>query len=69
MSEAEDVLKCNLSNKRYRFIYNLYQSSGLPWVYGGEYVEFVRLVKEVVESWIKVGLQVYFVFDGLWSPC
>ncbi|KAF8897081.1 hypothetical protein CPB84DRAFT_1837008 [Gymnopilus junonius] len=46
------------------FIYNLYQSSGLPWVYGGEYVEFVRLVKEVVESWIKVGLQVYFVFDG-----
>ncbi|KAF8967929.1 hypothetical protein BDZ97DRAFT_1916502 [Flammula alnicola] len=46
------------------FIYDLYQSSNLPWVYGGEYVEFVRLVKNVVESWIKVGLQVYFVFDG-----
>ncbi|PPQ76786.1 hypothetical protein CVT26_001753 [Gymnopilus dilepis] len=46
------------------FIYNLYQSSGLPWVYGGEYVEFVRLIKEVVEAWIAVGLQVYFVFDG-----
>ncbi|KAF9485956.1 PIN domain-like protein [Pholiota conissans] len=46
------------------FIYDLYQSSNLPWVYGGEYVEFVRLVKSVVESWIRVGLKVYFVFDG-----
>ncbi|KDR75736.1 hypothetical protein GALMADRAFT_248404 [Galerina marginata CBS 339.88] len=46
------------------FIYNLYQTSGLPWVYGGEYVEFGRLVKVVVESWIQVGFQVYFVFDG-----
>ncbi|KJA28957.1 hypothetical protein HYPSUDRAFT_33419 [Hypholoma sublateritium FD-334 SS-4] len=46
------------------FIYDVYQSSSLPWVYGGEYIEFVHQVKNVVESWIKVGLQVYFVFDG-----
>lgn len=46
------------------FIYDLYNHSNLPWVYGGEYNEFVQLVKKVVESWIKVGLQVYFVFDG-----
>ncbi|KAJ3502552.1 hypothetical protein NLJ89_g8837 [Agrocybe chaxingu] len=46
------------------FIYDLYNSHHLPWVYGGEYAEFERLVKTVVESWIRVGLQVYFVFDG-----
>ncbi|KAF5322051.1 hypothetical protein D9619_001924 [Psilocybe cf. subviscida] len=46
------------------FIYDLYQHSGLPWVYGGEYIEFVRLVKNVVEAWIKIGFHVYFVFDG-----
>ncbi|KAF8176516.1 hypothetical protein BJ912DRAFT_986797 [Pholiota molesta] len=46
------------------FIYDLYQSSNLPWVYGGEYIEFVRLVKNVAQSWIRVGLKVYFVFDG-----
>ncbi|KAH9485037.1 hypothetical protein JR316_0001943 [Psilocybe cubensis] len=46
------------------FIYDLYQSSRLPWVYGGEYIEFVRLVQIVVQAWIKAGLEVHFVFDG-----
>ncbi|KAJ3536014.1 hypothetical protein NMY22_g6229 [Coprinellus aureogranulatus] len=46
------------------FIYTLYHQSELPWVYGGEYQEFYRLVKTVVEAWIHVGLQVHFVFDG-----
>lgn len=48
------------------FIYDLYNNSNLPWVYGGEYSEFTNLVKTVIQAWIKVGLQVYFVFDGMW---
>ncbi|CAK5282415.1 unnamed protein product [Mycena citricolor] len=48
------------------FIYDLYRSSGLPWVYGGEYAAFGRLVRTVVEAWVRVGLEVSFVFDG---PC
>lgn len=47
------------------FIYDLYNNSNLPWVYGGEYSEFTNLVKTVVQAWIKAGLQVYFVFDGM----
>lgn len=47
-----------------RFIYNLYITSNLPWVYGGEYDQFSRLIKTVVQAWINFGLQVYFVFDG-----
>jgi hypothetical protein len=26
----------------------------------------MNLAKTVVLAWIKVGLQVYFVFDGMW---
>ena len=47
------------------FIYDLYNNSNLPWVYGGEYSEFTNLAKIIVQAWIKVGLQVYFVFDGM----
>ncbi|KAJ8508870.1 hypothetical protein ONZ45_g8886 [Pleurotus djamor] len=46
------------------FIYALYFDSHLPWVYGGEYVDFSRHVRSVVEAWIRVSLKVYFVFDG-----
>lgn len=46
------------------FIYNLYQDSKLPWVYGGEYAKFSKLITEVVEAWIRLGLKIYFVFDG-----
>ncbi|KAF9268688.1 PIN domain-like protein [Marasmius fiardii PR-910] len=46
------------------FIYELQLKSGLPWVYGGEYVDFVRLVTTVVQAWINVGVRVSFVFDG-----
>ncbi|KAJ7209700.1 hypothetical protein GGX14DRAFT_452715 [Mycena pura] len=46
------------------FIYDLYRSSGLPWVYGGEYPSFCSLVTSVVNAWVSVGLNVHFVFDG-----
>ncbi|KDN33644.1 hypothetical protein RSAG8_13263, partial [Rhizoctonia solani AG-8 WAC10335] len=45
-------------------IYALYYDSGLPWVYGGEYESFAILVKNLVNAWIAVGLEPYFVFDG-----
>ncbi|KAJ7287265.1 hypothetical protein C8J57DRAFT_1283360 [Mycena rebaudengoi] len=45
------------------FIYDLYRSSGLPWVYGGESA-FHNLVERVVTKWLEIGLSVYFVFDG-----
>ncbi|KAG8221328.1 hypothetical protein J3R82DRAFT_1496 [Butyriboletus roseoflavus] len=46
------------------FIFEVYEQSRLPWVYGGEYAAFSRRVVQVVEAWIAVGLHVYFVFDG-----
>ncbi|KAG5722859.1 hypothetical protein E4T56_gene6057 [Termitomyces sp. T112] len=46
------------------FIYDVYRNSNLPWVYGGEYPEFCDLVTAVVNAWIKVGLRIFFVFDG-----
>ncbi|TDL13798.1 hypothetical protein BD410DRAFT_833243 [Rickenella mellea] len=46
------------------FIYTLHADAGLPWVYGGEYAEFTRLVTAVVEAWIAVGIRPIFVFDG-----
>lgn len=47
-----------------RFIYKLLQDSNLPWVYGGEYGELARLVVQVVQAWLDVGLRPIFVFDG-----
>jgi hypothetical protein len=47
-----------------RFIYQLYEESRLPWVYGGEYEGFSACVGRVVNAWMAVGLRVYFVFDG-----
>ncbi|KAJ7076855.1 hypothetical protein B0H15DRAFT_915615 [Mycena belliarum] len=46
------------------FIYDLYRNSGLPWVYGGDYPAFRRIVTTVVNAWLSVGLTIYFVFDG-----
>ncbi|KAG2347530.1 PIN domain-like protein [Suillus weaverae] len=46
------------------FIYELYEESKLPWVYGGEYKAFSACVEGVVKAWMAVGLRVYFVFDG-----
>ncbi|CUA67065.1 hypothetical protein RSOLAG22IIIB_02983 [Rhizoctonia solani] len=45
-------------------IFALYNDSGLPWVYGGEYESFATLVKNLVNAWIVVGFEPYFVFDG-----
>ncbi|TDL14603.1 hypothetical protein BD410DRAFT_902972 [Rickenella mellea] len=50
------------------FIYTLHADAGLPWVYGGEYTEFTRLVTAVVEAWIAVGIRPIFVFDGAYPP-
>jgi hypothetical protein len=49
----------------FRFIYELYEESKLPWVYGGEYKAFSACVESVVKAWMAVGLRVYFVFDGM----
>ncbi|KIK81542.1 hypothetical protein PAXRUDRAFT_832773 [Paxillus rubicundulus Ve08.2h10] len=46
------------------FIYQLYEQSRLPWVYGGEYKAFAQYVEQVVRAWVAIGLEVYFVFDG-----
>ncbi|KAG7449632.1 PIN domain-like protein [Guyanagaster necrorhizus] len=46
------------------FIYVLHQRCSIPWVYGGEYAEFAKLVTDVVHAWISAGLRVSFVFDG-----
>ncbi|KAJ6497748.1 hypothetical protein C8R45DRAFT_899204 [Mycena sanguinolenta] len=48
------------------FIYDVYRSSGLPWVYGGQYAAFGKIVTAVVNAWVSVGFTAYFVFDG---PC
>ena len=50
-----------------RFIYEVIYCADLPWVYGGEYTEFARLVEQVVRAWIEVGLELHFVFDGEFS--
>ncbi|KAG2366740.1 hypothetical protein BDR07DRAFT_445847 [Suillus spraguei] len=47
------------------FIYELYEESKLPWVYGGEYKAFSSCVEGVVKAWMAVGLRVYFVFDAI----
>ncbi|KAJ7916814.1 hypothetical protein B0H13DRAFT_1997140 [Mycena leptocephala] len=47
-----------------KFIYDLYRSSGLPWVYGGQYAAFGKIVTAVVNAWVSVGFTIYFVFDG-----
>ncbi|EAU91478.2 hypothetical protein CC1G_01967 [Coprinopsis cinerea okayama7 len=47
------------------FIYAIStNNSSLPWVYGGEYHEFKRAAKAIVEAWLRVGLDIHFVFDG-----
>ncbi|KAK0241574.1 hypothetical protein EDD85DRAFT_406352 [Armillaria nabsnona] len=45
-------------------IYALHQRCSLPWIYGGEYAEFTKLVTDVVQAWISAGLRISFVFDG-----
>lgn len=46
------------------FIYMLYQTSKIPWVYGGEYDRFADAIKRTVDSWMSVGVNLSFVFDG-----
>ncbi|KAJ7690731.1 hypothetical protein B0H17DRAFT_1011484 [Mycena rosella] len=46
------------------FIYDLYRSSGLPWVYGGDYSAFRKVVTTVVNAWSREFDAICFVFDG-----
>ncbi|KAF8891746.1 hypothetical protein BD779DRAFT_1437600 [Infundibulicybe gibba] len=46
------------------FIYAVHHNSNHPWVYGGEYEDFTRLVFLIVQNWIRIGFSVHFVFDG-----
>ncbi|KAE9403311.1 hypothetical protein BT96DRAFT_990352 [Gymnopus androsaceus JB14] len=46
------------------FIFELAFKSSLPWVYGGEYPDFARLITSVVQAWLAVGVKLSFVFDG-----
>ncbi|EJD02205.1 PIN domain-like protein [Fomitiporia mediterranea MF3/22] len=50
------------------FIYKLFEDSGLPWVYGGEYDVFSELIVKVVKAWLAVRLRPIFVFDGSLPP-
>ncbi|KAJ7729499.1 hypothetical protein DFH07DRAFT_849948 [Mycena maculata] len=56
--------RINIVVDGWSFIYDLYRNSGLPWVYGGEYAAFRKLVTTVINAWVSVGLTVYVVFDG-----
>ncbi|KIK61136.1 hypothetical protein GYMLUDRAFT_43226 [Collybiopsis luxurians FD-317 M1] len=47
------------------FIYAVLHKSNLPWVYGGEYVDFAQSIRRVIRAWFSVGVSgLSFVFDG-----
>ncbi|KAI0090504.1 hypothetical protein BDY19DRAFT_984271 [Irpex rosettiformis] len=50
------------------FIYEVLSLLDLPWVYGGEYAQFSSTVKRIVQAWLRLGLKLYFVFDGPYPP-
>ncbi|KAJ7039096.1 hypothetical protein C8F04DRAFT_317281 [Mycena alexandri] len=56
--------RTNIVVDGWSFIYDVYRSSGLPWVYGGECAAFGKAVTSVVNAWVSVGFAVHFVFDG-----
>ncbi|KAI0645320.1 hypothetical protein C8Q79DRAFT_971053 [Trametes meyenii] len=46
------------------FIYEVVYCADLPWVYGGEYSQLSQVIRQVVNAWIEVGMDLYFVLDG-----
>ncbi|KAH7105648.1 PIN domain-like protein [Auriculariales sp. MPI-PUGE-AT-0066] len=50
------------------FIYELYQQSGLPWVYGGQNEEYASAILKTVNAWAAAGIRAVFVFDGPSPP-
>ncbi|KAI0665698.1 hypothetical protein C8Q78DRAFT_1063616 [Trametes maxima] len=46
------------------FIYEVVHCADLPWVYGGEYPQLSRVIRQIVDAWIEVGMDLHFVFDG-----
>ncbi|KAG8833048.1 hypothetical protein FRC17_000114 [Serendipita sp. 399] len=46
------------------FIYIVYQTSKLPWVYGGEYDHFSKAIQFTLTAWMSMGVNLSFVFDG-----
>ncbi|KAH8117066.1 PIN domain-like protein [Phellopilus nigrolimitatus] len=66
---AEDEETTPLVVDGWSFIFKLVEDSNLPWVYGGNYPEFSRLVVKVVTAWLAVGfMPIIFVFDGSTPP-
>ncbi|RPD53334.1 hypothetical protein L226DRAFT_495629 [Lentinus tigrinus ALCF2SS1-7] len=59
-----DLLRTPVVVDAWSFIYEIIYRADLPWVYGGEYNQFARLVEHVVRAWMDVGLELHFVFDG-----
>ncbi|KAF8526046.1 hypothetical protein BU17DRAFT_41213 [Hysterangium stoloniferum] len=49
-------------------LYSIYNLSGEPWVYGGEYEALCRHVESVLQSWMRVGILPTIVFDGPTPP-
>ncbi|KAJ7188628.1 hypothetical protein C8R46DRAFT_934607 [Mycena filopes] len=64
LSTVDPPDRINIVVDAWSFIYDVYRSSGLPWVYGGEYAAFNKIVTSVVNAWVSVGFNIYFVFDG-----
>ncbi|KAF7362171.1 XPG-I-2 domain-containing protein [Mycena venus] len=52
------------TSDRIKIVVDGWSSSGLPWVYGGQYTAFGKIVTAVVNAWVSVGFTIYFVFDG-----
>ncbi|KAK7444258.1 hypothetical protein VKT23_015268 [Stygiomarasmius scandens] len=63
-SEDKNAKPISLVVDGWSFIYELHTKSTLPWVYGGEYRDFGHLVTLVVQSWLRLGFRLCFVFDG-----
>ncbi|KAG8691424.1 hypothetical protein FRC11_004058 [Ceratobasidium sp. 423] len=63
-SNTSDIGTRPLVIDGWSLIFALYNDSGLPWAYGGEYEKFAALVKNLATAWIAVGFEPYFVFDG-----
>ena len=50
-----------------RLLYSIYNLSGEPWVYGGEYAALSSHARDVVLAWRRAGIRATIVFDGMFS--
>ncbi|KIJ51323.1 hypothetical protein M422DRAFT_26742 [Sphaerobolus stellatus SS14] len=49
-------------------LYSIYNLSGEPWVYGGEYAALSNHARDIVLAWRRAGIRATIVFDGPASP-